>query len=202
MGSLDDWLRSLKGQKGDKGDGLVILGRYESERDLRLAHPVGEAGDYYLVGDEEDYVVYYWDPMAQDWMWFRIRGAQGPRGDAGDDFCRGYADSIDELKNTVTDPEDGEVWIVGPDVPLHVWIYNEDAGVWMDGGELGVSDVLDITPDEVSALWAGPVEDGFAVPLPHEALSGRDAEQQHPIEAITGLDETTENELIRMWQEG
>lgn len=88
-GTLDEWLESLKGEKGDQGEGLVFLATYRNEELLRAAHPTGEVGDVYRVGEDgEDYLAYYWDPMEKDgegdWVAIQVRGPRGEKGDTGE----------------------------------------------------------------------------------------------------------------------
>ena len=47
QGTEEEWLASLK---GDKGDPVLWLGQYDSLEDLKQDHPTGEEGDSYLVG--------------------------------------------------------------------------------------------------------------------------------------------------------
>lgn len=76
----------LKGAKGDKGDpgkdgtGVTIKGSYESEEELRSAHPTGIAGDAYLVNGN----LYVW--ASEDWKNVgQIQGSAGPQGPSGVD---------------------------------------------------------------------------------------------------------------------
>lgn len=86
-GSEREWLESLRGEQGEPGKDLVIKGSYETESALREAHPQGEDGDYYLVGSEEDYLIYFWDGNANDgtgdWTDFELRGPKGETGERG-----------------------------------------------------------------------------------------------------------------------
>ena len=87
QGSEREWLESLKGEQGDPGKDLIIKGSFDSEEELREKCPTGEDGDYYFVGDEEHYLIYFWDRNAKegtgDWSGFELRGPQGEQGIRG-----------------------------------------------------------------------------------------------------------------------
>ena len=78
QGTEEEWLASLK---GDKGDPVLWLGQYDSLEDLKQDHPTGEEGDSYLVGTH----LYWWDTETSEWedagSW---QGPQGEKGDKGD----------------------------------------------------------------------------------------------------------------------
>ena len=84
MGTLDEWLASLVGPQGPQGIGFVLLGSYDTEAELRSAHPTGKAGDCYKVGTGESESVFYWDPEKKDWESVRVMGPTGPEGPKGD----------------------------------------------------------------------------------------------------------------------
>jgi hypothetical protein len=67
-----------KGDKGDRGEALNIKGYYASEADLISAHPTGQDGDAYLVG--EGYL-YVWQAVGNGWV--NVGQLQGPKGDTG-----------------------------------------------------------------------------------------------------------------------
>lgn len=68
----------VKGEKGDQGQGITILGSYDSESELTSAHPTGSAGDAYLIGGS----LYVWS--ATESAWVNVGSIQGPKGDKGD----------------------------------------------------------------------------------------------------------------------
>lgn len=72
----------LKGDKGDPGTSLEILGHYDTEADLILAHPTGIGGESYLVGAG---YLYTWNGTA----WINVGQLQGPKGDKGDQGDQG-----------------------------------------------------------------------------------------------------------------
>lgn len=79
----------FKGEKGDKGDtgekgddgkdgtSVNILGSYDTEAELRAAHPTGEAGDGYIVNGD----LYVWNLDTADWL--NVGQIQGPQGEQG-----------------------------------------------------------------------------------------------------------------------
>lgn len=80
-GTEEEWLASLKGEKGDP---VLWKGQYITVEQLRAEHPAGKEGDCYLVGTE----LYWWDPEAGDYAdagsWQGPRGEPGPRGEKGE----------------------------------------------------------------------------------------------------------------------
>ena len=67
-------LADLKGDKGDPGTSVTILGSYATEDELNTAQPTGNAGDSYLV----DGYLYVWNGEA----WENVGSIQGPQGKA------------------------------------------------------------------------------------------------------------------------
>lgn len=105
-GTMDEWLASLKGEKGDN---VLWKGQYETLEDLEREHPSGGAGDCWLVGTE----LYWWNAETGTWQsagsWQGpagpmgpqgIRGPEGPRGEKGDAFTYGdfTAAQLEELR--------------------------------------------------------------------------------------------------------
>ena len=72
-GTEEEWLESLK---GDKGDTSITNGYYTDYDTFIEAHPTGEDGDTYIVGTQ----FYVWDGEA----WEDAGSWQGPKGDTGD----------------------------------------------------------------------------------------------------------------------
>ena len=70
-------VRGANGQNGQDGQGITILGNYNSMAELIAAHPTGSAGDAYMVGT--DLVV--WDTNSSSWKDAgRIQGPSGADG--------------------------------------------------------------------------------------------------------------------------
>lgn len=76
-GTEEEWLESLKGEKGDP---VLWKGQYDTLAELQAAHPTGSTGDCYLVGTH----LYWWDKDKAAWddagSW---QGPQGIQGDTG-----------------------------------------------------------------------------------------------------------------------
>jgi len=64
------------GADGKDGHGLEVKGHFDTEAELRAAHPVGEVGDAYLVGAG---FLYVWSVENSDWV--NVGQLQGPKGD-------------------------------------------------------------------------------------------------------------------------
>lgn len=69
------------GPMGPQGNGLVIEGSFDTEEDLKKAHPVGKVGECFLVGG----LLYVWDVDDNKWKNVgNVKGPQGERGPKGD----------------------------------------------------------------------------------------------------------------------
>ncbi len=121
QGTEEEWLASLKGEKGDN---VLWKGQYETLEDLEAAHPSGGEGDCYLVGTH----LYWWDAEAGAWSdagsWQGpagpagpqgVTGPEGPRGPKGDPFT--YADFTPEQLEALTGPI-GPQGVMGPVGPV------------------------------------------------------------------------------------
>lgn len=69
---------SYKGEAGEDGTSVTILGSYNTLADLQAAHPTGSTGDAYLVGGD----LYVWNGSAWEDVG-TIQGPQGPQGATG-----------------------------------------------------------------------------------------------------------------------
>ena len=75
-------LCASRGEKGDMGDGLKILGQYATLQELQQAVPNPSAGDAYSIGASVPYSVYIWDAKNSVWVDNgQIQGAQGAAGE-------------------------------------------------------------------------------------------------------------------------
>ncbi len=75
-------LCASRGEKGDTGDGLKILGHYDTLQALQQAVPNPAAGDAYSIGTSAPYSVYIWDAKNSVWVDNgQIQGAQGAAGE-------------------------------------------------------------------------------------------------------------------------
>lgn len=70
-----------KGDKGDSGTSFQVLGMYATYQDLILAHPVGNRGDAYAVGNSTTNEVYNWNNDTQTWD--NLGALKGVKGDDG-----------------------------------------------------------------------------------------------------------------------
>lgn len=69
-----------KGPIGPTGTGISILGSYNTYDDLLKAHPIGNIGDSYLIGDD----LYVWSDNEKKWQDAgTVRGPVGPIGPTG-----------------------------------------------------------------------------------------------------------------------
>lgn len=105
--------RGLKGDKGDTGaDGksFTIEAAYATEAELRAAHPTGQAGEAYLVGNTPSPDLYIWLPEMGDWYdQGPIAGVKGDKGDTGETGEAGFSPVVNITKSdnatriTITD---------------------------------------------------------------------------------------------------
>ncbi len=85
-GTEAEWLVSLKGEKGDTGHGLDILGAYESFSALTTAVTSPAGGDIYHVGTgDSDKTLYLYNGTE----WQNIGSYRGEKGDKGDTGATG-----------------------------------------------------------------------------------------------------------------
>lgn len=101
-------LAALKGAKGDKGDpgkGLTILGYYGTLDLLKAAITTPEPGDAYGVGSAAPYNIYVYDSVTNDWV---DNGKLSGGGD-GDNIVL-IPTAIMELTNTSTSEEVLMAW--------------------------------------------------------------------------------------------
>ena len=80
VGTEEEWLATLKGEKGDPA---VNLGSYDDYETFISEHPTGEDGDVYIVGTQ----FYAWENGG----WKDKGSWQGPKGDKGDQGEKGDA---------------------------------------------------------------------------------------------------------------
>ena len=73
-----------KGEKGEQGRGLQILGYYDTLELLQAGEQSPNAGDTYGVGTDAPYLIYIWDSVNSVWVNNgEIQGIQGEKGDPG-----------------------------------------------------------------------------------------------------------------------
>ena len=88
-----------RGEKGDPGTGLVLLDTYESLEALNAAHPTGNVGDCYAVGDQ----AYLWSQTGN--RWGLLGQIIGQKGEDGLDGADGVG--ILSVEQTAASTEDG-----------------------------------------------------------------------------------------------
>ena len=98
-----------KGDKGDRGEPLNIKGYYSTEADLIAAHPTGQDGDAYLVGEG---FLYVWQTVGNGWV--NVGQLQGPKGDAGPQGERGAQGSTGAQGQTGPQGDKGINGDIGP----------------------------------------------------------------------------------------
>ena len=91
VGTEEEWLATLKGEKGDPA---VNLGSYDDYETFISEHPTGEDGDVYIVGTQ----FYAWEngDWADKGSWQGPKGDKGDQGEKGDAGPRGPAGQTGE----------------------------------------------------------------------------------------------------------
>lgn len=69
--------QGIQGPEGPAGTGVTILGSFDTEEELKAAHPTGEKGDAYLIQG----VLYVWSETKG--VWDPVGTIQGPKGEPG-----------------------------------------------------------------------------------------------------------------------
>lgn len=124
----------FKGDKGDKGD--------RGEQGIQGIQ--GEKGDRGEVGPRGDK---------------GVKGDKGDKGDAGKNLTiLGYKDSLEQLKQDVTKPQQGDAYAVTQDGVYHLYIYDTVKN-WVDNGNIGGSSNK-VTTDKVVIKDTIPVAGG------------------------------------------
>ena len=119
-GSEEDWIASLKGEKGDPGErgldgeGLNIVGFYDTYDELVAGVPDPTPGEAYGVGAEDPYVIYIWDKVSQTWKNNGtikgdpgIPGSNGKDGQPGNDGTT-FTPNVDDEGNLSWSNADGK----------------------------------------------------------------------------------------------
>ena len=108
VGSEEEWLASLKGDKGDTGHGLEIKGYVETYEELP---DNAKVGDIYQVGIGG--LLYLWDGK---WVFLgSYRGEQGPQGYPGAKGDKGDKGDRGEQGEKGNDGKDGHTPVRGTD---------------------------------------------------------------------------------------
>lgn len=160
--------QGIQGQKGDRGEqgpagadgrSFTVKSSYETEEELRAAHPEGQAGDAYFVGTTQDNVLFIWDVERADWTNVGpIQGLKGDKGDKGDAFT--YEDFTEEELEALK----GEKGDKGDD--------GKDGKDGEDGIMFGVNGFFQLEVDENGNLVAITAEEGDEPPLEYDESTG------------------------------
>lgn len=117
-----------KGPKGDKGDGISILGDYDSYEELINNYPSGNRGDCYLVGGN----LYVWN--SEKFIWDNVGNIEGPPGKS-EKISVGKVSGGSEA--TIVDNFDGKVHTLDFVIPRGQKGDKGDTGLKGDKGEKG-----------------------------------------------------------------
>lgn len=98
VGSEEEWLLSLQGERGADGKGFALLGFYETQEALEAAVTDPEPGDAYGIGMAAPYAIRVWDGVGKAW-----KDAGKLQGEKGDPFT--YADFTPEQLEALRGPE-------------------------------------------------------------------------------------------------
>ena len=101
-------IQGVPGQNGADGRSFIVHGIYATISALETAHPTGEDGDAWLVGDADDNTVYLWDIDQESWEDVGAlagpQGLQGPQGVQGATGATGTVVVDTVINNTSTNP--------------------------------------------------------------------------------------------------
>lgn len=105
-----------KGDKGEDGRGITILGSYENDDALNAAHPTGTLGQGYLVAGN----LMVWSETTNAWE--NVGRIQGPEGDIGPKGEDGKSLTFDDLTEAQKEALTGKA---GTSVTAYVEPYND-----------------------------------------------------------------------------
>ncbi len=141
--------RGPMGPQGRDGRPTTILGSYVNEDELKQAHPTGEVGNAYIVGD----FLYVWSLNEGKWLNVGVirgpKGEQGVKGEKGDTGLEGptgpmgpqgtdgtsvtilgYYKTSQELEKNHPTASPGDSYLVGDN--LYVW--SKENNKWVNVG--------------------------------------------------------------------
>ena len=78
VGSETKWLESLK---GDPGEDLKIERSFDSYAQMTTYYASTKPDGFVKVGNQNSYLLYYWDSVNESWKSIALRGPQGEKGD-------------------------------------------------------------------------------------------------------------------------
>lgn len=149
-GTEEEWLESLVGPPGAKGDPYTVLGLYATLADLETAHPTGEKGDAYAVGTAEENTTYNWDVDAEAWVDIGpLRGEKGEDGLPGKDgkdgqdgkdgtsfVIKGMYATYAALIAAHPTGSAGDAYAVGTAESNAVYLWDVDLSAWVNIGSI------------------------------------------------------------------
>jgi hypothetical protein len=128
-----------RGEQGETGRGLTILGKYGSLDDLRASVKDAQPGDAYAVGEKAPYTIYIWDDVSGDFT------------NHGD--LRGVGiTKIEQITDNTGSGEPNTIRIVTDDGAEYDYtVYNGERGhpgnIWIGETE---------PPDDSYTIWLNP----------------------------------------------
>ena len=79
-----------QGPAGIDGTSFVVRDRFDTLEELKSSHPIGEPGDAYAVGSEDDNTIYIWSEDLMNWKSIgKLQGPAGPQGPKGEQGPKG-----------------------------------------------------------------------------------------------------------------
>ena len=116
----------LNGSNGKDGTSVTILGSYSTLPELQTAHPIGNAGDAYIVDGD----LYVW--AVDDARWENVGNIQGPKGDQGESakaiILNATAQVFKVDKDDVLSPATITVTAHTFNTTVTSWSYSADGG--------------------------------------------------------------------------
>lgn len=174
--------QGAQGIQGEVGRGLTIIDYYDTVQDLQNDVTNPKPGDAYGIGTEKPYQVYIYSET-KGWINNgELEGIPGEKGETGDSGVY--------IGTTAPSNPDVNVWI-NPD--------GEGNGSVSGGGrsEIYIGDTAPTDP--YIKIWINPDGSIGGGTNDHTKLVNRDAGNQHPIEAISGLQEISETEVLDIY---
>ena len=101
IGTEEEWLEYMRGEKGTVGDPVVVRNMYGSLEELDEAVPNPEIGWMYAIGTADDNTVYGWN--GSEWVDYgNIKGPKGDKGNGVSNVEQTFTAEEDQGENEVT----------------------------------------------------------------------------------------------------
>lgn len=159
-GTEEEWLETLKGERGEQGAGFVIKGYFDTFEQLQ-AEADPKQGDFYGVGTEAPYTIYAWDAVKG---WVDNGQLKGDRGEDGRDGIDGLPGAAATIRiGSVTEGEQASVVNSGTEnaAVFDFVLQRGKQGDKGDTGDTGAPFTYDMfTPEQLEALRGKPGADG------------------------------------------